>query len=170
MPDPKEYTLPYFGQLDLTDLSDYYDIEIEFGGRPVQLDLNFDGGKPAFDKLAAVKTFLEHLPQQDQRNREYMRADYEAITEEDSLKFYLNFHLEEIGEEQLIGLVGAGDETLPVEEQLLDKIVLVRVGFYPDEDGYFAICDYSFGREITNYLVVISVDEHGELLDMTVES
>jgi hypothetical protein len=48
--------------------------------------------------------------------------------------------------------------------------VLVRVGFYPDEDGYFAICDYSFGREITNYVVVITLDKNGELLDMTVES
>jgi len=170
MADPKEYTLPYFGELDLTDLGDFYDVEIEFHGRPVELDLNFDDGTTTIAKLDAVKSFIERLPQQDQRNKEYMRADYDAITEEDSLKFYLNFHLEEIGEEQLIALVGAGDETLPVEEQLLDKIVLVRVGFYPDEDGFFAICDYTFGREITNYLVVLSLNKDGELLDMTVES
>lgn len=73
MPNPKEYTLPYFGELDLTDLSDYYDVEIEFHGRPVELDLNFDDTRTTIEKLNAVKSFIEQLPQQDQRNREYMK-------------------------------------------------------------------------------------------------
>jgi hypothetical protein len=170
MPEPNVYELPYFGDLDLTDLGDYYDTEIEFNGRLVQLDLNFDDRETTIDKLDAIKDFLGKLKQQDQRNKGYIRTDYEEVLYEDSVHFYLNFHLEEIGEEELIGLVGPGDEDLPVEEQLLDKIELVRIGFYPDEDGFFAICDYSFGREITNYILVISVNKKGELLDMTVES
>ncbi len=43
----------------------------------------------------------------------------------------------------MLKLVGAEAGTLSVYERLLDKIVLVRIGFYPDDEGYFAICDYS---------------------------
>ena len=53
---------------------------------------------------------------------------------------------------------------------LLKKLHLVRVGLYPDSKDQFAIFDYSIGKELTNYLVVINTDENGNLEYMTMES
>ncbi len=46
----------------------------------------------------------------------------------------------------------------------------MRIGLYPDSDGQFAIFDYSIGRDLVDYLVVINTDENGMLEYMTMES
>lgn len=165
----EDYTLPHFGNLSLENLEEYYDVDIEFDGNQIQIDLNFENktfDKPTMDK---VKKFIENIDKFDKQNKTYILNDYND-EDGDTVKLYLEHHLEEVSKEELSNLIDFEDTTKEPEQQLLTKLTLVRVGLYPESEDNFAIFDYSIGQEITSYLVVINTDENGNLDYMTMES
>ncbi len=162
-------SLPHFGPIDTNALDEYYDTEIDYNHIQVQLDLNFEGKTIDPQRIAVVKEFISNIRIHDINNKKYMEQDY-ADEDGDTVKFYLEHHLEELGENELAGLIDLSSKSTEHEKQLLKKLQLVRVGIYPDSEQQFAIFDYSIGQEITNYLVVIFTDENGNLDYMTVES
>ncbi len=164
-----EYTLPHFGQLATENLEEYYDVDIEFNGNEIQIDLNFDNKAIDIATMDKVKNFIENIEKFDNLNKTYILDDYND-EEGDTVKFYLEDHLEEIGKDELSTLINFDDTTIELEQQLLAKLKLVRVGLYPESEDNFAIFDYSIGQDITNYLVVINTDENGQLEYMTMES
>ena len=163
------YTLPYFEPLESTNLEPYYDVDIEFNGRQIQIDLNFDEKEIDASRLDTVKRFIENIQKFDEQNKTYFLDDYND-EEGDTVKFYLEEFWAEIDQEQFSEATGfeAGDDE--PERRLLEKLHLVRVGLYPDNDDVFAIFDYSIGTDFTNYLIVINTDEKGEMDYMTMES
>ncbi|GAE65417.1 DUF2004 domain-containing protein [Chryseobacterium indologenes] len=164
-----DYTLPHFGKVALQNLEEYYDVNIDFKGNEIQLDLNFEN--PSIDpaKLDKVKNFLENIEKFDKQNKAYITEDYHD-QDGDTVKSYLEHHLEEIDREELSALINFNDPNIEPEQQLLTKLELVRVGFYPDSEDTFAILDYSIGQDLTDYLVVINTDENGQLDYMAMES
>ena len=164
-----EYALPYFGNLPTENLEEYYDVDIELNGNEIQVDLNFEHQTVDALILDKVKNFIEKLEKFDELNKTYILNDYND-EDGDTVKFYLEHHLEEVDKEELTKLVNFDDTITEPEQQLLSKLKLVRVGLYPDDEDNFAIFDYSIGEDITNYLVVINTDENGQLDYMTMES
>ncbi|MBL0358590.1 MAG: DUF2004 domain-containing protein [Chitinophagaceae bacterium] len=163
------FKLPHFGMIDPGSLEEYYDVDIDFNGTAVQVDLNFDNKTIEDKRLETVKQFIENLRIHDLNNKKHIEKDYND-EEGDTVKFYLEHHLEELGEDELAGLVEPGSKPATHEKQLIKKLKLVRVGLYPDSEDQFAIFDYSIGQELTNYLVVINTDENGNLDYLTMES
>ncbi|REG88536.1 DUF2004 domain-containing protein [Flavobacterium aquicola] len=164
-----EYTLPHFGKLPIGNLEEYYDVDIEFNGNEIQIDLNFEDkiiDTPTMDK---VKNFIGNIDKFDKLNKTYIHSDY-SDEDGDTVKFYLEHHLEEISKDEISTLINFDDSSTEPEQQLLTKLKLVRVGLYPHDEDNFAIFDYTIGRELTDYLVVIKTDENGELDYMTMES
>jgi hypothetical protein len=161
--------LPHFGQLDSTSLEEYYDVDVPFQETEIQIDLNFDNKTIDPKRLETVKQFIENIRIHDLNNKKYIESDYKS-TDGDTVRLYLEHHLEELGEEELADLFNL--DTRPNERagQLLKKLHLVRVGLYPDSDNQFAIFDYSIGKDLTQYLVVINTDENGNLDYLTMES
>ncbi|MBC5834462.1 DUF2004 domain-containing protein [Flavobacterium sp. F372] len=164
-----EYTLPHFGKLATENLEEYYDVDIVFNGNEIQIDLNFENKAIDIATMDKVKNFIENIEKFDILNKNYILDDYND-EEGDTVKFYLEDHLEEIGKDELSTLINFDDTTIELEQQLLAKLKLVRVGLYPESEDNFAIFDYSIGQDITNYLVVINTDENGQLEYMTMES
>ncbi|MBC7487559.1 MAG: DUF2004 domain-containing protein [Cytophagaceae bacterium] len=162
-------TLPYFGSLKATALEEYYEVDIKFDGNEVQIDLTFENKEIDPSKLVALKKFLENIDQSDALNKGYINKDYKD-KDGDTVKFYLEHHLEEIDEESLSSLIDFNDKTIDPEKQLLNKLHLVRIGFHPDHNEGFAIFDYSIDPDFTDYLVVITTDKDGKLNHMTMES
>ncbi|REC44533.1 DUF2004 domain-containing protein [Chryseobacterium sp. 5_R23647] len=165
----KEYTLPHFGNLATENLEEYYTVNIEFDGAEIEIDLNFEN--KTFDTITMdkVKNFIENIEKYNKLNKTYILNDYND-EDGDTVKSYLEHHLDEVEKEELSNLINFDDKTIEPELQLLKNLKLVRVGLYPDNEDNFAIFDYSIGVEITNYLVVINTDEHGQLDYMTMES
>ncbi|HCM34712.1 DUF2004 domain-containing protein [Chryseobacterium sp.] len=164
-----EYTLPYFGQLSTDNVEEYYDVNIDFNGNEIQVDLNFESESTDGTKLDQVKNYLENIEKFNRLAKSYILEDYHN-EEGDTVKFYLEHHLEEVEQEELSTLINFDDVTVEPEQQLLKKLELVRIGLYPDNEEGFAILDYSIGKEITNYLVVINTDQNGQLDYMAMES
>jgi hypothetical protein len=164
-----QYTLPHFGDIDLTNLDEYYDVDITFNDHDFQIDLNFENKTIDAQRLDKVKEFIEKIAELDAKNKVYIEEDY-TDEEADTVKTYVQHHLEEIDREALAALVDFENKTIDPEKQLVKQLHLIRMGLYPDSEDQFAIFDYSIGAELTNYLVVINTDEEGNLEYMTMES
>ena len=161
--------LPHFGILDSDSLDEYYDVEIDFNGQEIQIDLNFANKTIDIQRLETAKQFIENIRIHDLNNKKYIQQDFND-EDGDTVRFYLEHHLEELASDDLNNLIGADFKSAEQSAQLLNKLHLVRVGLYPDSEDQFAIFDYSIGKELTNYLVVINTDENGNLDYMTMES
>jgi hypothetical protein len=161
--------LPYFGNIDTASLDEYYDVDIDFNGQEVQIDLNFENSNIESKRLESAKQFIDNLRIHDLNNKKYIQNDFED-EDGDTVRLYLEHHLEELGVDDLNHLIGNNTKTVDQPNLLLKKLHLVRVGLYPDSESQFAIFDYTIGKDITNYLVVINTDENGNLDYMTMES
>jgi len=163
------YTLPHFGNLQIDNLEEYYDFEMEFNGNKITVDLNFDTKTIDVLTMDKIKNVIENIDTFDKVNKTYIQDDYND-EEGDTVKFYLEHHLEEFSKEELATLINFDDTTTDLKQQLLTKLKLIRVGLYVESEANSAIFDYSFGYEITNYLVVINTDINGELDYLSMES
>ncbi|MGG9963101.1 DUF2004 domain-containing protein [Ferruginibacter sp. SUN106] len=163
------FTLPHFGPIDPAELDEYYDVTIPFNNGTIEVDLNFESKTIAVEKLATVKHFIENIRIYDINNKGYIAKDYND-EEGDTVQFYLQHHLEELGTAELASLLPAGSKSADHEKLLLQKLHLVRVGIYPHNTDYFAVFDYTLGQDITDQLIVIITDENGNLDYMTIES
>lgn len=163
------YTLPYFGNLPIGNLEEYYEVDIELNGNNIQIDLNFEHEIVDTLILNKVKNFITNLGEFDKLNELYILNGYND-DDGDTVKFYLEHHLEEVDKEELTKLVNFDETIIEPELQLLSKLKLVRVGLYPDNENNFATFDYSIGKDITDQLVVVNTDENGQLEYITMES
>ncbi|MEO8771554.1 MAG: DUF2004 domain-containing protein [Ferruginibacter sp.] len=161
--------LPHFGILDATSLEEYYDVDVEFNGTQIQIDLNFDNKTIDIKRLEIVNHFIENIRIHDLNNKKHIQKDFDDKNG-DTVRPYLENHLEELAVDDLEELIGANIKTADQPKLLLKKLNLVRVGLFPDSETQFATFDYSIGKELTNYLVVIVTDENGNLDYITMES
>ena len=162
-------TLPHFGLLDASALEAYYQVDITFDGKQIEIDLNFEHQSIEPKRLETVMHFIENIRIHDINNKGYIAKDYYQKDGE-TVKLYLKHHLEELGDTELAALIDNRNKAVEPELQLLNKLHLIRVGLYPDCEKQFVIFDYSLGREMSNYLLVINTDENGNLDFMTMES
>ena len=89
------YSLPHFGEIDPQNLEECYDVEAEFKGRTLRMDLNFEGNSIDTKRLAVVKKFIEGLEKFDVQNKKCIEEDY-ADEDCDTIRTYVEHHLEEI--------------------------------------------------------------------------
>lgn len=166
---PEYFELPYFGKLNINSLEDYYESATSINGQEVRIDLNFDNSSSDKLKMANLKNVLENIEKFDKLNKVYIENDYNDF-DGDTVKPYLENHLEQFDEEEMSQLIDKSDTINSPEKQLLSKLSLVRLGLYPDNDEYLTTFDYSIGKDITQYLVVITTDKDGKLNYITMES
>jgi len=115
-----------------------------------------------------VEKIIQSIENFDARNRFYINSAYKT-GEFEAVQTYIEHHLEIMDKSEFIGLVDFENNSSP-GDQLVKKLMLVRIGFYPDSSDTFAVFDYTIGRELTNYLVVINYNSKGVFDSMTMES
>lgn len=166
-----EYFLPHFGKLQTDNLEEYYDADIEFNGNEIQIDLNFEKKTIDIETLDAIKDFIDNIHHFDKQNQSYIKSDFDDENGE-TVKEYVTFHIEELGEDFLRQIdISAGEAD--IEEQFLTKLHLTRVGIYPDgkyDTSYFAVFDYTVDKYLTDQLIVVITDRKGNLDHLTWES
>lgn len=164
-----EYTLPHFGVLSTGNLENDYSVDIDLKGDKIRMDLNFENNTIDASTLNKVKIFIENIEHFYERSKTYILDDYNN-KEGETVKSYLEHHLEVVDKDKLSTLINFADTAIEPEQQLLTKLKVVRIGLYPDKEDRFAVFDYSIGKDITNYLVVIYTDGDGHLSHITMES
>lgn len=170
--DMKQFALPYFREIDLDNVEEYYYIEIEYKDNELNLDLNFDESLIEPVVATQIKYILDNIEAYDIQNRLYIDADYAKAKEGSFVNDFVNYHLEDIGEE-ICEDIAIDLTATDRDEQFIKKLKLVRIGMYPDgkrDNGGFAVFDYSINPEITDQLLVINVDALGNLQHVSWES
>ncbi|MEO5944853.1 MAG: DUF2004 domain-containing protein [Ferruginibacter sp.] len=163
------FKLSHFGVLDSVALDEYYEVDIDFNNKRIQLDLNFENKAIELERLEMAHRFIENIRIHDLNNKKYIEQDF-ADEDGDTVGEYLEHHIEELATDELNQLIGYNTKTVDQSKLLLKKLYLTRVGLYPDSKEQFAIFDYTIGPELTDYLVVINTDENGNLDYITMES
>ncbi len=161
-------TLSHFGNIDSEALEEYYDAEIEFHSTFIQVDLNFEKKSLDPERLDIVRRFIDNIRIHDLNNKKYIQKDFDDMG--DTVPQYIDHHLAELALDDLENLIGTDRRSADKPDYLLEKLHLVRVGLYPDSKEQFAIFDYSIGRELTDYLLVVYTDENGNLEYLSMES
>lgn len=162
------FKLPHFGILDPDSLNEYYEAEVDFNNTTIQVDLNFEGKSIVEERLDVLKQFIENIRIHDINNKKFIQKDFESSAE-DSVRDYIQDHLDELPLDEIEDLIGANIKSPDRPEQLLKKLHLVRVGLYPHSKE-IAVFDYSIGKEFANDFVVINTDENGNLDFISIES
>lgn len=159
--------IPYFKDLNFNDLDDYYTTEIDVNGKTISLHLNLE--EPSIDEPTAIKLkqFIEMLAVYDAANLKTISEDFASG---DTVNEYINFHLHELFEEEILSFIDPSNQNASINEQMLSKIHLQQVWLYPHAENYLGIFDYSLGKDLTNHVVVISLQENGDLHHITWES
>jgi hypothetical protein len=169
IPERNSFDKHYFEEINMNNLKDYYYTSIEFNGRKIDLDLNFETKNTNQNELDRIDRFINQISVFNKGNKIHIKNDFEL---EVSMTFdYLNFFLDELEEDELGKIIDLNDFKESRDILLLKKLELNRVGIYP-QHSYFATFDYSIDidGEPCNQLLVVNVDEKGKLDNITWES
>ena len=83
---------------------------------------------------------------------------------------YVNFYIEGYDSQQLNDYLNDADQNLPIELRLLNATKLKRVGIYPDSPNFFTVLDYKVFDKYSDQILVVVLNEKGEIEKITVES
>ncbi|OEC88854.1 DUF2004 domain-containing protein [Acinetobacter sp. YK3] len=102
----------------------------------------------------------------EQLARAAMRAALENQQAEDSVELFIQHHLEEIEPDYWKKYSGSA---LPTPLQVLDLLVLAAP-WESDEIDSREMLDFTLPDEITQYVICVSFDAKGQVIDILMES
>ncbi|RKN10269.1 DUF2004 domain-containing protein [Aquimarina sp. AD1] len=160
---------PDFKEIELENLKDYYNWNLKFGKRELNLDFNFETKSTNQSELEQIQEFVNKIPELDNQNRTFIKSDFEQDVSMTS--DYLNFYLEELDESELAGIINIKNRKKSRNSLLMEQLNLIRVGIYP-QASYFGTFDYSIDidGEPCNQLLVVNINKDGTLDHITWES
>ena len=142
---------------------------IEIDQQNINIDLNFENNKPTDNQLNSLDLFLNQLSKIIKINETKIRSEFVSSVD-NVVNEYISYHLSEIPKDELHQLIDYNNKSKSDRLKLFEKIKLTRVGIYPQDNERYAIFDYTIGEKYTQYLIVITTDKNGKIIDVTTES
>lgn len=149
-----KYKSEFFGEIDFDKNSDFYSSELKHENRIIELDLNINEHEPPnSEQLQKIDDYLKNLKNSEIEIRKFIDSDFltGGIAKE-----YFEYYTEVYEEYELENIIDNDDKEKSIEEQLLSKIYIRRIGFYPN-DNIFAVFDFHVNHEISDQILVIVV-------------
>lgn len=164
--------LPHFKTINSQELNEYYVVEIDFNGRKISIDLNFENKIIDQSSIENIKNFLENIDKFDKQNKSHIEENFK---EEGETLEYLNFYIEELDQEELSNIINNDNTNTSNQVLLLKKLQLNRIGLYPDgkyNTNYYAVFDYSIdiNNQPCDQILVVKTNEKGDLDHIAWES
>lgn len=160
--------LKYFGEINLSKTEEYIDVSVDINGNEVSLYLNFVEEEISKKTIESITDLLNELPKMEEVAHQYIISD---LKEGGTVKDYIEHHLEEfsIAELKLLSIENADAKDLQIRK-FLDQIHLKRIGFYLEESDSIVIFDYTINDDLTQYIIVVTFDSRGGIIDINMES
>jgi len=159
---------PILGSVDTAEPGDW-EAEVTFGGRQVTFDLTIEEPGVTVLDLAALPQRIEDLVPLDRAARAAILEDARSGDDDSSATHYLSHHEEVLPEETLQRLFGTKTPSAADAEAMLSRLVLTRVGLYPESDAP-VLLDYSIDPHETDYLLSVYFDSSGQAAYVSLES
>jgi len=156
-----------FGEINTSELEEYYEGEVRCGDQLIPVDLNFEDDNIETGAIKNVKEFLDELPHHEKAAFDSLLADFNRGRKSEVVRPFMEHHLKELGPETLTKLFGTTSVDI---NRFLSKMVVTRVGFYPETDDEFAVFDITLQGDFTNYLIAVNFDPDGEIKSLSMES
>ncbi len=162
------FPLPGFGMITLNNLEAEYEAGVLINDKAISLDLNFEATTIPRENLSLVKKILNNLPDYQRQTRAAIVED--AKDEDGITREYLEFHIEELLENELQELLGHISSQRKRRKKVFKLLQLNRIGFYPEAEQNHAVFDYTIGDELTDYLLVVVMNQNDKIEFITMES
>lgn len=138
-------------------------------GREVEFDLTIDEPGVTVQDLQDLPQRPEDLVAFDRAARAAILEDARSDDEDSSATQYLSHHEDVLPEVTLQRLFGTTTPSAADAETMLSRLVLVRVGLYPESDAP-VLLDYSIDPKETDYLLTVYFDSGGQPAYVSMES
>jgi hypothetical protein len=156
-----------FGEINPSELEDYYDGEISIAGKKIDVDLNFESEEIDKSILIGVDSLLKGVDKLAHKALMAVSSDWDLNEESETARFYLQHHLDEFDASEITAIFGTTDIN---KSTFINALLIERVGFYPEDDESYVIVDIQFNKDVTNYLMAVNFDNQGEITEITMES
>ncbi len=156
-----------FGKIDPTNIEEYYDGTVNIDGKDVEIDLNFESESVDNDLLKDVESVTSNIDSFAKKAWSAISDDWDLDSESETVRFYLQHHLDEFSEEEVVKLFGTSSVDKSV---FFNALSLVRIGLYPEDDEMFSVFDIQLSQELTDYLMSVSIGSDGQITGISFES
>ncbi len=158
--------IEYFDNIDFKNLGEYYSTKIKLESAQIEIDLNFETKKINDNEINLLNSTFKNLKPLITKTWNWIISDFKTGVD---VKEYISFHLDDFFEDNPEEILKGTDPSLSNDERFLQTVKLKRIGFYPSSDKYM-VFDYMTNEELSNYILVINVNKHQELVNITIES
>jgi hypothetical protein len=148
----------------------FWDATVTFGGHAVRFDLTIDGSDLAAADLNDLPQKAEDLMSLDRKARAAILHDAQSGDEDAAAQLYITHHQSVLSASDFQRLFGTSRPDPADFAAILSRVVLVRVGLYPEDADRRVLLDYSIDPDATNYLLCVSFDSGGEPTAVDLES
>lgn len=156
-----------FGKIDSSNVEEYYDGSVKIDGEDIEIDLNFESESVNDDLLKDVEKFISKISDFAQQAWSAISEDWDLDAESETARFYLQHHLDEFSEDEIVKLFGTSSVDKTV---FLKALSLVRVGLYPEDEEMFSVFDIQLSPELTDYLMSVSIGSDSQVTGISFES
>jgi hypothetical protein len=136
----------------------FWDATITFADHGVFFDLTIDGEELTEADLADLPQNPEDLVPLDRAARRAILEDARSRDEDAAAILYVTHHQRLLPAADFERLFGTDRPDLGNLEPLLSRLVLVRVGLYPEDEDQRILLDYSIDPDVTDYVLSVSFD------------
>jgi len=156
-----------FGKIDSSNVEEYYDGSVKIDGKDIEIDLNFESESVSNDLLKDVEKLISKISEFAQQAWSAISKDWDLDAESETARFYLQHHMDEFSEDEIVKLFGTSSVDKTV---FLKALSLVRVGLYPEDEEIFSVFDIQLSPELTDYLMSVSIGSDGQVTGISFES
>ena len=160
---------PILGAID-PSVPGFWNTTVTFGGRAVAVDLTVDGAGLTSAELNKLPRMVEELRPLGRAARLAILQDARSGDDDSAAKLYITHHHDELPGPDFARLFGTDIPDLAQPDALLSRLVLVRMGLYPENEDRPFLLDYSIDPDATNYLLSVSFDSNRQPLAVDFES
>ena len=160
---------PILGAID-PSVPGFWNTAVTFGGRTVTFDLTVDGSDLTWVELNNLPREVEELEPLDRAARLAILQDARSGNDDSAATLYITHHHDVLPAPDFARLFGTDTPDLAEPHAVLSRLVLVRVGLYPENEQQPFLLDYSIDPDATNYLLSVSFDSNRQPLAVDLES
>jgi hypothetical protein len=155
----------YFGELRADDGLVSWEGVVHHAGRAIKVDFECEEDIDAA-QLDAAARFAREVPRFDALARDALELDED---EEQGVPRYMEHQVDTLPDAAIAKIFGCARHAIS-RERFLEKLVLARVWFVPEDDDELAIFDYSIAPELTDEVLAVKFDARGRFATIAVES
>jgi len=159
--------IKYFEEVDINNLGAHYSKEVIIESKLIDIDLNFKTNILDITQIQKLNFCLNNIKSVIDKSWEWILSDYQNG---DDVNEYISFHLDDFFADNPEEILEGTDTSLDNKDRFLQTLHVNRIGVYPSSNENYLVIDWMTNPDLSNYILVVNVNDKLELEYLTVES